>query len=313
MLVDEGKLRWDDRVIDHMPAFQMYDPYVTREMTIRDLLTHRSGLGLGAGDLMFWPATDFTQDEIIRRIRFLKPATSFRSRYAYDNLLYLVAGHIIPDVTGKSWEEFVQRAHLRAAGHGAHQREHERCSSPRRTSPRPHARADGKLVALEQTDHDNNAPAGAHQLLRGGSGEVDDRAIEPRRQALQRGAIEGDVVAPDHPADRGSRPALSRRCSRTSTPTGSAGGSAIIAAVKWSTIPGTLAGYVSRTTLIPESESWRRRADECRRGRSPSRRSRTRLSTLTSGLLRSIGWLRRIVRAAGCGIEGRAVCSASAT
>ena len=101
MLVDEGKLSWDDRVIDRLPAFQMYDPYVTREMTVRDLVVHRSGLGLGAGDLMFWPSTDLTPEEIVRRIRFLKPATSFRSRYAYDNVLYLVAGQIIPAVTGK--------------------------------------------------------------------------------------------------------------------------------------------------------------------------------------------------------------------
>jgi len=91
MLVDEGKLRWDDAVIQHMPGFQMYDPYVTREMTVRDLLVHRSGLGLGAGDLMFFPPTDLSREEIIRRLRFVKPATSFRSRYAYDNLLYLVA------------------------------------------------------------------------------------------------------------------------------------------------------------------------------------------------------------------------------
>ena len=59
MLVDEGKLKWDDPVVKHLPAFQMYDPYVTREITIRDLLTHRAGLGLGAGDLLFWPSTTF--------------------------------------------------------------------------------------------------------------------------------------------------------------------------------------------------------------------------------------------------------------
>ncbi len=96
MLVDEGKLSWDDPVINRIPGFQMYDPYVTHEMTIRDLLTHRSGLGLGAGDLLFFPPTDYTRDEIIHKLRFLKPATSFRSRYAYDNLLYMVAGQIIP-------------------------------------------------------------------------------------------------------------------------------------------------------------------------------------------------------------------------
>ncbi|HSO74223.1 MAG TPA: serine hydrolase domain-containing protein, partial [Blastocatellia bacterium] len=89
MLVDEGKIGWDDPVVKHLPGFQLYDPYVTREMTIRDLLTHRSGLGLGAGDLLWWPPTDFSREEIVKRVRFVKPESSFRSRYAYDNVLYL--------------------------------------------------------------------------------------------------------------------------------------------------------------------------------------------------------------------------------
>ena len=124
MLVDEGKLRWDDAVIQHMPGFQMYDPYVTRELTVRDLLVHRSGLGLGAGDLMFFPPTDLSREEIIRRLRFVKPATSFRSRYAYDNLLYLVAGQLIPAVTGKSWDRFREGAHLHSAGHDLDECQH---------------------------------------------------------------------------------------------------------------------------------------------------------------------------------------------
>jgi CubicO group peptidase (beta-lactamase class C family) len=78
ILVDEGKLRWDSRVVDVLPGFQMYDPYVTREMTVVDLLVHRSGLGLGAGDLMFFPPSDLTREQIVERVRFLKPATSFR-------------------------------------------------------------------------------------------------------------------------------------------------------------------------------------------------------------------------------------------
>jgi CubicO group peptidase (beta-lactamase class C family) len=108
ILVDEGKITWDDKVVDHIPQFQLYDPWVTREFTIRDLLTHRSGLGLGAGDLMTWPETDFTREEVIVAMRHLKPVTSFRSAYAYDNNLYIVAGEIIPAVTGMGWEEFVQ-------------------------------------------------------------------------------------------------------------------------------------------------------------------------------------------------------------
>lgn len=109
ILVDEGKIRWDDKVIDHLPDFRLHDPYVTREFTVRDLLTHRSGLRTGAGDLMFYPATDFTRAEIIHGLRYLKPVAGFRSQYNYDNLLYMVAGEIIPAVTGESWESFVRK------------------------------------------------------------------------------------------------------------------------------------------------------------------------------------------------------------
>lgn len=87
ILVDQGKIDWDDRVIDHLPGFQMYDPWVTREITIRDLLVHRSGLGLGEGDLLFVPRSNLTRAEAVKRLRYLKPATSFRYNFAYDNVL----------------------------------------------------------------------------------------------------------------------------------------------------------------------------------------------------------------------------------
>ncbi len=116
VLVDEGKLRWDDRVIDHLPEFQMMDPWVTREFTVRDLLTHRSGLGLGAGDLMFMGHADFSRAEIVHALRFLKPQTSFRSTFAYDNLLYVVAGEVVARVSGQTWEGFVRDRVLHPAG-----------------------------------------------------------------------------------------------------------------------------------------------------------------------------------------------------
>jgi len=116
MLVDEGKLKWDDPVVKHLPDFQMYDAYVTREMTVRDLLTHRSGLGLGAGDLLWWPTTNFSTDEIIEKLRYIRPATSFRSSYAYDNLLYIVAGKIIAQKSGKSWGDTVRERILTPVG-----------------------------------------------------------------------------------------------------------------------------------------------------------------------------------------------------
>lgn len=108
MLADSGKIGWDDPVIRYLPDFQMFDPWVTREITIRDLLTHRSGLGLGAGDLL-WLHSDYSRKEIIYRMRAARPVSSFRSQYAYDNVLYAVAGEIIPAVTGLSWEEFVRQ------------------------------------------------------------------------------------------------------------------------------------------------------------------------------------------------------------
>lgn len=115
-LVDAGKIGWDDKVIDHLPWFQMYDSWVTREMTIRDLLVHRSGLGLGAGDLLTVPRGSLSRAETVRRLRFIKPATSFRSGYAYDNILYAVAGEVIEAVSGQRWEDYVRDHVLKPAG-----------------------------------------------------------------------------------------------------------------------------------------------------------------------------------------------------
>ena len=143
-LVDEGRIGWDDKVIDRLPGFQMYDPWVTREMTIRDLLVHRSGLGLGAGDLMFVPRTNLTRAESVRRLRYIKPATSFRSGYAYDNVLYMVAGQLIEAVTGDTWEKYVLEHVLKPAGMlHATSGSAERFADPNRAQP--HARMDGGM------------------------------------------------------------------------------------------------------------------------------------------------------------------------
>ncbi|MDP1677483.1 MAG: serine hydrolase [Bacteroidota bacterium] len=108
ILVDEGKLKWNDRVVDHLPWFQLSDPYVTREMRIIDLLVHRSGLGLGAGDLLIWPTNTYKQKDVVKRFKNIPLASSFRSTYAYDNILYLIAGEVIEAVSGLSWNEFVR-------------------------------------------------------------------------------------------------------------------------------------------------------------------------------------------------------------
>lgn len=108
ILVDEGKLRWDDPVIKHFPEFMMPDPFVTREMTIRDLLCHRSGLDTFSGDLL-WYDTRYSAREVADRIRFLQPTSSFRSRYGYQNLMYIVAGLVLERVSGQSWGAFVSK------------------------------------------------------------------------------------------------------------------------------------------------------------------------------------------------------------
>ncbi len=108
ILADEKKLDMNDRVIDRLPWFQMSDPYVTREMRVRDLLAHRSGLSLGAGDLLYWPATTYTTQEVVQRLRYVPLTNSFRAEYAYDNILFAVAGLVIEQVSGKPWADFVR-------------------------------------------------------------------------------------------------------------------------------------------------------------------------------------------------------------
>ena len=109
-LVQAGKLRWDDPVVRYLPRFRMYDPWVTRNMQVRDLLIHNSGLGLGAGDLMLWPEpNNFDRNDIIAGLAHLKPAGSFRSDYAYDNLLYVVAGEVAAAAGGKPYAQLMRQ------------------------------------------------------------------------------------------------------------------------------------------------------------------------------------------------------------
>lgn len=117
ILVEEGKLSWQDRVIDHIPEFKMYNDYVTQNFNIQDLLTHRSGLGLGAGDLQKWPSgSDFTIADMLNNFQYFEPVSAFRTKYDYDNILYLVAGEVIKRVSGMPWEVFVKERILDALG-----------------------------------------------------------------------------------------------------------------------------------------------------------------------------------------------------
>jgi len=113
--VDAGRLSWDDRVLDHLPWFRLYDDYVTQEMRIRDLLSHRSGLGTYSGDLL-WYGTPYSAEEVVRRARFLPPAFSFRDGYGYSNLMFIAAGEVLRAVTGEDWHDYVEDAFFAPLG-----------------------------------------------------------------------------------------------------------------------------------------------------------------------------------------------------
>jgi CubicO group peptidase (beta-lactamase class C family) len=159
LLVEQGKLQWDAPVVNYLPWFQLYDPYVTRELTIRDLLVHRSGLGLGAGDLLWWPPSTYDRKEIARRLRYIRPATSFRSAYAYDNVLYLVAGEVIEAVSGQSWEDFVASRVLAKVGMTSTNVRHSAAAAGGNVAT-PHAAVDGRVRPIAPFDSDNTNPAG---------------------------------------------------------------------------------------------------------------------------------------------------------
>jgi len=159
LLVEEGKLEWDAPVITYLPWFQMWDPWVTREITVRDLLVHRSGLGLGEGDLLGWPPSTRTREEIVQRIRYLKPATSFRSAYAYDNVLYHAAALVIEAVSGQTWEEFVSSRIVGRLGMSETRVSRASTREPGNVAS-PHARVDGVVRPVQPFDATNTNASG---------------------------------------------------------------------------------------------------------------------------------------------------------
>ena len=157
MLVDEGKLKWDDPVTKYLPGFQLFDPYVTRQMTVRDMLTHR--IGLERGDQL-WYATAYSREEVLRRVRYLEPSSSLRSRFGYQNIMFLAAGEIVPSVTKKSWDDFVTERIFTPLGM-------KNSGTSIRTLAKlddvssPHIKVEGKLEPVPWRLIDNIAPAGS--------------------------------------------------------------------------------------------------------------------------------------------------------
>jgi len=158
-LVDEGKLSWTDRVIDHLPYFEVYSPFVTQEMRVRDLLSHRSGLGHYSGDLV-WYGTSYTREEVVRRIRHLQPAGEFRADYGYSNVMFVTAGLIIPAVTGKSWDEYLETEFFDPLGMERTVTSIDSLSN-RSNVATPHGERNGRVMAFPWYSWDNVGPAGS--------------------------------------------------------------------------------------------------------------------------------------------------------
>jgi CubicO group peptidase (beta-lactamase class C family) len=158
MLVQDDILDWNDKVKDHLPYFELYDPWVSSQVTVRDLLCHRVGLGTFSGDVI-WYLSELTAEEIIRRVRYLPQAFDFRAGYGYSNLMYVAAGEVIRQVTGKTWEENIRERILEPLGM---QRTIVRIQDLESTGnyASPHARIDGKNVPIDWVDWEQVAATG---------------------------------------------------------------------------------------------------------------------------------------------------------
>jgi CubicO group peptidase (beta-lactamase class C family) len=156
ILVDQGKLKWEDKVINYIPEFKMYNNYVTNNFNIQDLLTHRSGLGLGVGDLMIFPNnSNFTIDDVLNSFQYFKPTSSFRTKFDYDNLLYLVAGELTARVSGQTWESFVDENIIEPLGMKNSSASFSNIINTENVAV-PHAYVENSLVALENEKGDIN-------------------------------------------------------------------------------------------------------------------------------------------------------------
>lgn len=158
MLVDEGKVSWDDKVVKHLPNFRVADPYVTSEIKVRDLFTHNAGLG-NADFLWSW-TPDLPADEIVRRMQYAKQAYSFRGGYTYQNIMYLVAGQVIEKVSGMSWERFVTERLFAPLGMKNTFPNYETSRNYQNRSL-AHFEIDGSIRAIPESLADPIAPAGS--------------------------------------------------------------------------------------------------------------------------------------------------------
>lgn len=250
ILADEKKIDWEDKVSKYLPDFQMYDPWVTSELSIRDLVTHRVGLDTFSGDLL-WYETIYSGDEILRRLRHLPRVSSFRTRYGYQNLMYIAAGKVIEKVSGKSWCDFVRERILTPL-------EMKRTTCNVRDLPEnsawPHNESGGTLRVLHRGNVDGSSSAAAL------NSSVTDLSKWVRTQ-LGKGSFNGKQIFSEAQAWQMHQPYLAQQISAAASrtnPTRHFSGVAMGWFVydyhgrKIINHSGGLDGMLSYTVLIPE-------------------------------------------------------------
>src|SRR5699024_1883592 len=205
MLVDAGRIGWDDPVVKHLPELQLYDPYVTSAATVRDMLAHRVGLGRLTGNRLRWVSARDSAEQIAR-LRHLGPEQGFRAGYVYSNVLYMVSGEVVPAVTGIAWEDFVEQRLFAPLGM------HRSLAVGRRLDPSgnvawPHQEIDGEVVEIPRRSFDAVAPAAAvHTSAReiaawmrlhlGTPGEFEGRTLLTRDTVEQMHRAQVPIPAP---------------------------------------------------------------------------------------------------------------------
>jgi len=253
ILVDEKKLSWDDKVSKYLPDFKLYDPWVTSELTVRDLVTHRVGLDTFSGDLL-WYEANFTPDEILHRVRFLKPVSSFRTRYGYQNLMFIAAGKVVEKASGKTWCGFVTERILQPLGMA-------RTTCSIKDLPDnaafPHNESGGTLRVLHRGNVDSSYSAAAL------NSSVNDLSKWVRTQ-LGKGKFEGKQIFSEATAWQMHQPYLAQQISEQAwrgNPTRHFSGVAMGWFVydyhgrKIVNHSGGLDGMLSYTVLIPEENA----------------------------------------------------------
>ncbi len=157
MMVDDAKMRWEDPVTKFLPSFQLWDSYATRDLTLRDALSHRSGLS--RGDLS-WYGSEYDRNEVLRRVRYNKPSWGFRGQFGYQNVMYLAAGQSLAAASGMTWDDFVKRRIFAPLGMTASNTSVKALAGQANVA-QPHAIVDDTVRVIPWRDIDNIAPAGS--------------------------------------------------------------------------------------------------------------------------------------------------------